>query len=97
MNTGVGNHSLLQGDFPDPGIEPRYPALQVGFFTIQAIREAQTNIVSNGERQLFSLRLGIRQGFSLSTFLLNIVLEVTNISVRQKKKKKRHKSHNDKK
>ena len=58
------------------------------FFTIWATREAQTNIVSNGERQLFSLRLGIRQGFSLSTFLLNIVLEVTNISVRQKKKKK---------
>ena len=31
-NTGVGNHSLLQGDLPDPGIEPRYPSLQVGFF-----------------------------------------------------------------
>ena len=22
-NTGVGHHSLLQGDLPDPGIEPR--------------------------------------------------------------------------
>ena len=27
-NTGVGSHSLLQGDLPDPGIEPRSPALQ---------------------------------------------------------------------
>ena len=28
-NTGVGCHSPLQGNFPDPGIEPRSPALQV--------------------------------------------------------------------
>ena len=28
-NTGVGKcHSLLQGDFSEPGIEPRSPALQ---------------------------------------------------------------------
>ena len=27
MNTGVGCHFLLQGDLPDPGIEPRSPAL----------------------------------------------------------------------
>ena len=27
-NTGVGRHSLLQGNFPDPGIEPRSPAFQ---------------------------------------------------------------------
>ena len=27
-NTGVACHSLLQGDLPDPGIEPRSPALQ---------------------------------------------------------------------
>ena len=27
-NTGVGCHFLLQGDLPDPGIEPRSPALQ---------------------------------------------------------------------
>ena len=27
-NTGVGCHSLLQGNLPDPGIEPRSPALQ---------------------------------------------------------------------
>ena len=29
QNTGVGSHSLLQGIFPTPGIEPRSPALQV--------------------------------------------------------------------
>ena len=27
-NTGVGGHSLLQGDLPNPGIDPRSPALQ---------------------------------------------------------------------
>ena len=27
-NTGVGNHSLLPGDFPDPRIEPESSALQ---------------------------------------------------------------------
>ena len=26
-NTGVGYHFLLQGDLPNPGIEPRFPAL----------------------------------------------------------------------
>ena len=26
--TGVGCHSLLQGNLPDPGIKPRFPALQ---------------------------------------------------------------------
>ena len=29
QNTGVGSLSLLQGIFPNPGIEPRSPALQV--------------------------------------------------------------------
>ena len=28
MNTGVGCHALLQADLPDPGNEPRSPALQ---------------------------------------------------------------------
>ena len=27
-NTGVGSHSLLQGKFPDPGMEPGSPTLQ---------------------------------------------------------------------
>ena len=29
QNTGVGSHSLLQGVRPNPGMEPRSPALQV--------------------------------------------------------------------
>ena len=28
-NTGVGCHALLQGNLPNPGIEPRSPTLQV--------------------------------------------------------------------
>ena len=28
MNTGVGCYFLLQGNLPDPGIEPKFPALQ---------------------------------------------------------------------
>ena len=32
-NTGVGCHFLLQGIFPDPGIEPRSPALQADTLT----------------------------------------------------------------
>ena len=28
-NTGVGCHALLQGDLPNPGTKPRFPALQV--------------------------------------------------------------------
>ena len=31
QNTGVGNLSLLQGDLPNPGIEPRSPALQANY------------------------------------------------------------------
>ena len=33
-NTGVGSHSLLQGIFPNPGIEPGSPALAGRFFTL---------------------------------------------------------------
>ena len=28
QNTRVGSHSLLQGNLPNPGTEPRSPALQ---------------------------------------------------------------------
>ena len=28
-NTGVGCHALLQGDLPNPGIQPRSPAMHV--------------------------------------------------------------------
>ena len=42
-NTEVGCHAFLQGNFPDPRIEPSTltsPALAGGFFTTSAIREA---------------------------------------------------------
>ena len=32
-STGVGCHFLLQGNLPDPGIEPRSPALQADALT----------------------------------------------------------------
>ena len=32
-NTGMGCHFLLQGNFPDPRIEPRSPALQADALT----------------------------------------------------------------
>ena len=32
-NTGVGSHFSLQGNLPDPGVEPVSPALAGGFFT----------------------------------------------------------------
>ena len=38
-NTGVGFHVLLQGDLPDPGVEPTSltsPELAGGFFTTDA-------------------------------------------------------------
>ena len=31
QNTGIGFHALLQGNLPNPGDEPRSPALQVDF------------------------------------------------------------------
>ena len=34
-NSGVGCHFLLQGDLPDPGIEPASPAMAGGFFVAE--------------------------------------------------------------
>ena len=31
QNTGVDSRSLFQGIFPNPGIEPRFPALQADY------------------------------------------------------------------
>ena len=44
MNTGVGCHSLCQGDLPDPGIKLASlvsPALAGGLFTTSTTWEAQ--------------------------------------------------------
>ena len=43
-STGVDGHALLQGNLPDPGIEPvslLFPALASGFFTTSATCKAQ--------------------------------------------------------
>ena len=37
---GVGCHALLQEIFPNPGIEPRSPALAGGFFITSTTWEA---------------------------------------------------------
>ena len=39
-NTGVGSHSLLQGNLRDPGIKPWSPALAGIFFTLCVTRAA---------------------------------------------------------
>ena len=36
-NTGVGCHSLLQGNLPYPGLKPASPALADGFFTTDSL------------------------------------------------------------
>lgn len=44
------------------------------------------NIIPNGRQtELFSLRLRMRQGYSRLTLLFNMILEVTNIAIRQEK------------
>ena len=40
MNAGVSCHSLLQGNLPDPGIEPRSSYIVSRCFTVWATREA---------------------------------------------------------
>ena len=55
-NTGMGCHSLLQGDLPDPGMELRYPALQVDSLP-SALREVgiwlEELLLSANRLQLF--------------------------------------------
>ena len=56
-NTGVGCHALLQGIFPNPGIELESltsPALAGGFFTTSATWEAQFFIISSNSDKLMT-------------------------------------------
>ena len=45
-NSGVDNHSLLQGDLPDPGIEPGSPALQADSLPSEPPRKPSTYKIS---------------------------------------------------
>ena len=38
QNTRVGSPTLLQGDLPNPGIEPRSPALQADSLPAEPLR-----------------------------------------------------------
>ena len=52
QNTGVGSFSLLQGDLPSPGIEPRSPTLQADSLSA----EPQGKPKNIGEGSLFGLQ-----------------------------------------
>ena len=45
QNTGVGSRFFLQGIFPNPGIEPRSPALQVDSLPAEPPGKPKTNIL----------------------------------------------------
>ena len=66
---------------PKMGIEGTY------LNTVKAIYDKPTaNIILNGEKlKAFPLRSGTRQGCPLSSLLLNIVLEVLAMAVREEK------------
>ena len=65
---------------------------------IKAIYDKPTaNIVLNCEKlKAFPLRSGIRQGYTLSPLLFNIVLEVLATAIREEKERKWYKSENKK-
>ena len=43
-NTGMGCHCLLQGNLPDPGIEPGSPALQADSLLSEPLGEPNSEI-----------------------------------------------------
>ena len=69
-NAGVGCHTLRQGIFPDPGIEP--VSCRAGrFFTTEPFGKPQCYVRTGGKsktsgdrRQIFSLREMLRVGVS---------------------------------
>ena len=56
------------------------------------------NIIVNGEKlKPFPVKSGTRQGYSLSPFLFNIILEVPTTAIREEKEKKKKESKIEKK
>ena len=49
QNTGVGSHFSLQGNLPDPGVEPVSPALAGGFFTAKPPGTLGKRVIPGGE------------------------------------------------
>ena len=47
QNTGVGSLSLLQGDHPNPGIEPRSPALQADSLPVEPQEKSKNTGMGN--------------------------------------------------
>ena len=55
QNTGVGSHSLLLGDLPNPGIKPRSPTLQLSHHGSPPNLETRQNLRRtkySGDKQL---------------------------------------------
>ena len=63
QNTGVGGLSLVQGDLPNPGIEPRSPALQVDSSPAEPLEKLRnTGVGSLSLLQGLNPDPGIEQG-----------------------------------
>ena len=57
-NTGVGSDFLIQGDLPDPGIEPESPALEMDSLPFEPPGKQCTNMASNHTAgNLFHLKM----------------------------------------
>ena len=72
-NTGVGCHFLLQGDLPNPGIEPMspiFPAFVGRFFIRWAIREAP----------LYELLASILNKFFIKTLISSFSWKIRTVS-----------------
>ena len=58
-NTGVGCHAVLQGNVPNPGIEPRSPALQVDSLPSEPPGKPKNTGVGSGNLPDPEIKLGL--------------------------------------
>ena len=76
-NTGVGCHFLLQGNLPDPGIEPRFPALQVDALPSESYQISKTSM-----KVYFTLVFSApteQSGISTGKEVLNLLLAMGSV------------------